>query len=183
MNIMKYYSLTLILILFVLIPSFSQKYKLVRSHVSFFSEAPLENITAENKESRGVIDSENNNITFLIPIDKFVFEKSLMQEHFNEKYMHSDKYPRSTFSGKISGLNLKKSGKQTVTVSGKINIHGVEKNLTVTGIAEVKNKILFMDGDFNVKLEDFNIERPQIMWQNIAEEIEVKLHFEFSLNE
>ena len=75
-----------------------------KTFVSFFSDAAIEDITAENKAAAGIFNSATSEIAFSIPIKEFQFAKSLMQEHFNEKYMDSEKYPKSTFQGKDNWL-------------------------------------------------------------------------------
>ena len=95
---------TLILLIFVGHCAFAQKYMSTESTVSFYSEAPLENIEAESTKGKSILDVGTNEIVFSVPISSFIFEKSLMQEHFNEKYMESDKYPKAIFKGKIFGF-------------------------------------------------------------------------------
>ena len=159
---------------------FSQKYKVAESKVVFFSEALIENITASNTSSAGLFNSENGEIAFVIPIDKFEFEKSLMKEHFNEKYMHTEKYPKASFSGKLSGYNLALKGIQNVQVQGKLTIHGVTKEITVKGTFEKKGNAIQLDAKFPVKLEDYKVERPKLLWENIAEIVEVTVDFNFN---
>ena len=79
----------------------AQKYVLEKSTVIFYSEATIENITAKNEKASSVLNSETTEVAFSIPIREFQFAKKLMQEHFNEKYLESEKFPKSTFSGKI----------------------------------------------------------------------------------
>ena len=75
-----------------------------QTFVSFFSDAAIEDITAENKKAAGVFNSATGDIAFSIPIKEYQFAKSLMKEHFNEKYMETEKYPKSTFQGKVTWL-------------------------------------------------------------------------------
>ena len=153
-----------------------EKSQLVNSEVSFFSEAPLENIEAHNKYAKGIIDWKTNNFSFRIPIKDFVFKKSLMQEHFNENYMESDKFPNATFKGKMDGdYNLKKSGTYQVTATGEIEIHGVKQQRTIPATIEVKGKTVTVSSSFKVELEDHEIEIPTIVFSKIAEIIEVTL--------
>lgn len=156
-----------------------QKYKTEKSVVIFFSDAAIEDITAENKNAAGVFNPETGEIAFSIPIREFQFAKSLMKEHFNEKYMDSEKYPKSTFQGKINGFDTKASGAQSVKAAGKLSIHGETKDIDVPGTIEVQGDKMIMKSKFIVKLEDYKITIPQLMWQNIAEQVEVTLDFTF----
>ncbi|MDH5604661.1 MAG: YceI family protein [Cyclobacteriaceae bacterium] len=160
----------------------AQRYKVSKSDVSFFSEAPLENIEAHNTESAGLFDAEKGEMAFSVPINKFKFEKSLMQEHFNEKYMESDKFPKATFKGKLVGYSKEKSS-QNVKASGLLFIHGIEKKVTIEGTITSKGNKLTMDATFPVTVADYNIQRPQLLWENIAEIIEVSVHFDFEKND
>ena len=160
----------------------AQRYKVVKSDVSFYSEAPLENIEAHNIASVGIFDESNGEMAFSVPINKFKFEKALMQEHFNEKYMESDRFPKSTFKGKLIGYTKGKSS-QKVKVSGLLFIHGVEKKVTIDGTITTRGDKIIMDAKFPITVAEYKIERPQLLWENIAEVIEVTVHFEFEKNE
>jgi polyisoprenoid-binding protein YceI len=156
----------------------AQKYASEKSIVTFFSEAPIENISAVNKKSTGMLDVTSTQVAFSIPNNEFQFEKRLMQEHFNEKYMESEKYPKSTFQGTILNFNPSATGPQKVSAKGKLTIHGVTKDVEIPGTIEMTpdSKVL-IKSTFKVMLKDYNITIPQILWQNIAEEIEVTADF------
>ena len=81
----------------------AQVFKSNAGSVSFFSEAPLENIDATSNNIVSVINTSTNEIVFLVPISTFQFKKKLMQEHFNENYVESDKYPKASFNGSWTG--------------------------------------------------------------------------------
>src|SRR4051812_5428639 len=102
----------LVLFAFLDASAFGQKYITDKSHVVFFSEATLENITASNSKTSGIINFGTDEFAFSTPVKDFQFAKSLMKEHFNEKYMESDKFPKATFTGKIIGLDKNNSGLQ-----------------------------------------------------------------------
>jgi hypothetical protein len=159
--------------------SWAQKYVTEKAFVSFFSDAAIEDITAENKAASGIFNSATNDIAFAIPIKDFEFAKSLMKEHFNEKYMDTEKYPKSTFRGKISGFDTKADGMQNVKATGQLTIHGQTKDIEVPGTIEKQGDKLIMRSKFIVKLEDYKVKIPQLMWQNIAEQVEVTLDFTF----
>ncbi|MDH5475169.1 MAG: YceI family protein, partial [Cyclobacteriaceae bacterium] len=144
------------------------------------SEAIIENIDASNSKAQSILDISSNEIVFSIPIDGFVFEKELMQEHFNEKYMETEKFPKSTFLGKFLGFDVNKKGEQKVTASGKLMIHGIERKISVEGEMIVEGNKIKLNSNFKVKLKDYKIAIPQLLWQNIAEEVEVELLFEYT---
>jgi hypothetical protein len=166
-----------ILTILVLVPSMAQeKYQLKNSEISFYSEAPLENIEAKNNESKGIIDFSSNNFSLRIPIKSFVFDKNLMQQHFNENYLESDKYPNASFKGSIEGIyDIEKNGNYQVTASGELEIHGVKKQRKIPVIIEVKGKDIKIQSKFIVMLVDHQIDIPTIVFNKIAEKIEVSV--------
>jgi polyisoprenoid-binding protein YceI len=145
----------------------------------FFSDAAIEDITAENKKTAGVFNSGTGDIAFSVPIKEYEFAKSLMKEHFNEKYMETEKYPKSTFQGKVSGYDPNATGPQNVSSKGKLTIHGETKEVEIPGTIEKQGEKLLMKSKFIVKLEDYKIAIPQLLWQNIAEQVEVTVDFTF----
>ena len=158
--------------------SFSQTiYSTKTGELSFSSQAPLENIEATNKKVGSVIKTATNDILFFVSIKNFQFEKELMQEHFNENYMESDKYPDATFKGKINEtIDFTKNGTYQITATGKLKIHGVEQDRTEKGILTVKDSTITIHCEMKMKVKDFNIEIPKLVFQNIAEVVDVKLN-------
>jgi polyisoprenoid-binding protein YceI len=148
--------------------------------VSFFSRASIENIDAVTSKASGIIDAATGEVAFMIPIRSFEFHQSLMKEHFNDKYMESDKFPHATFQGKISGFERDKPGSQPVQAIGKMTIHGQTREITVTGTIEMETGKIKMKSVFPVVLQDYKIKIPKLLWQNIAEQVEVKLDLIFN---
>lgn len=157
----------------------AQKYKSVESEISFYSEAPVEDISANNKKASSIVDLGEQAFAFAVPIQSFQFRKSLMQKHFNEKYLESDKFPKSTFTGKIEGYQAGLE-KQDVVAAGELTIHGVTKKVELPGTIEISGNGFIIKSNFIVKLEDYDIKIPSVLWQNIAEEIEVTINFSYS---
>jgi polyisoprenoid-binding protein YceI len=157
----------------------AQKYSTEKTFVSFFSDAAIEDITAENTKTAGAFNAATGDIAFSVPIKEYQFQKSLMQEHFNEKYMETEKYPKSTFQGKVNGYDANATGIQNVTSTGKLTIHGETKDVEIPGTIEKQGDKLIMKSKFIVKLEDYKITIPQLLWQNIAEQVEVTADFTF----
>ena len=150
------------------------------SAIKFFSKTPLEDITAMNKKSVAIIDVEKQEIAVKIPIRDFVFPLKLMQEHFNENYFESDKFPYATFKGFFNKkLDLSQSTNTSLSVTGTMMIHGVSKMIILQGNIAVDspNKSITLNTDFKVKLEDYNIKVPTVVLLKIAEEISVNAQF------
>jgi polyisoprenoid-binding protein YceI len=145
--------------------------------ISFFSSSPLENIEAVNKASKPMINTATNDVQIKIVISAFQFEKPLMQEHFNENYMESEKFPNAFFKGKINEkIDWTKDGDHKVTVTGKLTIHGVDKDRTIDGTLSIKGNTIVISSKFNVHIADHGIKVPSLYIQNIAEDVEVKLN-------
>jgi hypothetical protein len=142
--------------------------------ITFFSEAPLENIEALNKSATIVLKSSTNDIQASVTIQNFKFKNKLMEEHFNENYMESDKYPNAVFRGKINeAVDYGKEGEQPVTVSGKMEIHGVTKDVTMNGTLNKSGEEIKLNSKFQVRVADYNIKVPSMYVKNIAEVVDV----------
>lgn len=155
----------------------AQRYKSEEGSITFFSDASIEDITATNTKAISIFDVSSGEVAFLVTINDFDFDKSLMKEHFNEKYMESDKYPKATFKGRIMDYDSKVKGDQEVTAKGELTIHGQTKSINVTGVISFNDNRITMDSSFMVELEDFNVKIPKLLWQNIAERVEVTIKF------
>jgi polyisoprenoid-binding protein YceI len=156
--------------------SAQSKYFTRNGTVTFFSSAPMEDITAENYNATAVMDAESGALEFSVLMKSFNFKKALMQEHFNENYVESDEFPKATFKGKVTNLSeidLTKDGSYPAEVDGEITIHGVTKIIAPTGTISVKAGKVNLESMFIVKPEDHDIEIPDVVREKIAKEIEV----------
>lgn len=152
------------------------KYIARNAHVSFFSATNMENIEAHNRKTASILDSKTGDLTFKMNIKAFEFKKALMQEHFNENYMESDKYPNSNFAGKISNIddvNFAKNGTYNVTVAGNLTIHGVTKAVSVPGTIVVKDGKVSSKAEFTVLLADYDISIPAAVKNQISKSIKI----------
>ncbi|MFN3996249.1 YceI family protein [Algoriphagus sp.] len=142
--------------------------------VSFFSETPLENIQAVNKKTGSIINATSRELAVQMKITDFIFPNKLMQEHFNENYLESEKYPNATFKGKIKeSVDLSVPGTYPVATEGSLTIHGVTKPVLVKGTIVSTGSDLKLDFKFQVKPEDYKIEVPSLVVTKIAETIDV----------
>ena len=151
-------------------------YKASNATVSFFSKTPVEDINGKSETATTLINLETKDIAFMIQNTSFIFPNKLMQEHFNEKYMESEKYPASSFRGNVQeDINLKIAGIYKVTVKGKLNIHGVTQERTIAGTIVVNEGSITLESDFKVKNADHKIKIPSLVVTKIAEELDVKV--------
>ena len=175
---MKKFTLFLALMLAVA-PAFAQKYMTRTARVTFFSATSVENIEGINNETACVLDAKTGELNFIVPIKSFKFEKALMEEHFNENYLESDKFPKAEFRGKVNdagSVAFSKDGSYPVQVSGKLTIHGITRDATIPGRIIVKDGSPVADAKFTVKCGDYGIKIPSVVESKIAEEIKVTVN-------
>ncbi len=154
-----------------------QLYSTRSGFVGFYSKTALEDIKAENNQVYAIIDPAKQNLAFQLLCKGFVFPKELMQEHFNENYVESDKYPKATFSGNYTGdVQTGKDGVYKVTVKGNLTLHNATKAIEAPATIEVKNGHLLGQAEFKVKPEDFNINIPSLVRDKIDKEMTVKVN-------
>jgi YceI-like domain len=149
-----------------------------RGQISFFSKTPMENIEAQNNEVSSVLNKQNGEIVFAVLIKGFHFERALMEEHFNENYMESDKFPKSTFKGRINNItsvDIAKDGSYAVTADGDLMIHNITKKINLPGTIVVKAGQLELHCKFKVVLKDYNIQIPSLVADKIDETINVSV--------
>jgi polyisoprenoid-binding protein YceI len=162
-----------------MLPLHAQKVFTKTGHVSFDATTPLEDIKAESYKVISVIEQSTGQIEFSADIKSFDFRRALMQEHFNENYMESDKYPKAAFKGNIANIkdvNLAKDGQYKVNVKGKLTIHNTTRDVDVPGIITVKDGMISgAKADFNVATQDYNIEIPGTVKDKIAKTVNVSV--------
>ncbi len=156
----------------------AQLYKSESRSVKFYSHTALEDITAVDTTASMVLNSATGDVIVTINVKKgFQFPNQLMEDHFNENYMESEKFPTATFKGKINEkVDYKKDGTYNVTITGTLGIHGVNQSRTFPGTIVVKNGKVTIDCKFMVAMKDHNIDIPSAVGAKIAESVEVTVH-------
>lgn len=178
-------TLFLILLALFVLPANAQKLVSRNSHIWFSASTPLEDIVAHNRQAVSILDPSNGSLAFNLLVKSFEFKVALMQEHFNENYLESDKYPKSTFQGKINNnadINYRKNGTYKAEVSGDLTIHNVTKPVTTSGTVDVKDGIVTAKAQFIVKPVDYDITIPSVVENKIAKEVEVNIEARYSEN-
>jgi hypothetical protein len=178
-----------IILLFVLLAlQFSiviaqDRYFTKTGYLSFLSETLIENIFAETKEATSLLDIKSGEVAFSVSITSFQFKIKLMQEHFNENYMESGKYPKAAFSGKLDnfkGLDMNSKNPQNFVVKGKMNIHGTDQEVTsgVTLTVTAPGKVSGIS-TFKLMPEKFGIRIPSAMGMKIAKEVTITVKADY----
>lgn len=158
----------------------AQKYYSRTGYVKFFSEAPLENIEAENNQATCILDLGTGEVVSKILMEAFEFKKALMQEHFNENYVESDKYPLAVFKAKIKNINeidIRSKTPQSVKLQGDLTIHNITHSVTIDGKLLKTENGFMATANFSIKPADYDIKIPAAVKDHIAKEVEVSLDF------
>ena len=156
--------------------AFAQIYMAQKCEVSFFSPTPLKDLAAVNTASKPLLNIATGDVQIKIVMTAFVFEKPLMQEHFNENYVESEKFPNAFFKGKINEkVDYTKDGEQKVTVTGKFTIHGIEKDRTIDGTIKIDGQRISISSTFRLSFADYKIEIPSLYTGIIPSDTEVKI--------
>jgi hypothetical protein len=142
--------------------------------VSFFSKTKMEDIDARNSTPLVVLQIKEKKIAFIAQNTSFKFQSKLMEEHYNEKYVESEKYPLATFQGKINeDIDLTKEGVYAVTVTGTFTLHNVPQERTISGTITVKNNDINVKSVFTVACADHKIIIPSIVGAKVSETVDV----------
>jgi polyisoprenoid-binding protein YceI len=157
----------------------AQKYFTKNGHISFFSKTNMENIKADNNQVMSVLNPQTAELQFSLLVKSFHFEKALMEEHFNENYLESEKFPKSTFKGSIadiSKVNFTADGSYPVIVNGDLTIHGVTNKATAKGNIVIKGGKITGTAVFTVVLADYKVAIPKLVETNISKTIEITVN-------
>ena len=156
-----------------------QKYFSKAVKISFFSKSPLENIEAVNNKGLCVWDVATGQIELSVLMKGFEFEKGLMQEHFNENYVESDKYDKAIFTGTIDNsksVSFATDNAVTLKVNGSLTMHGVNNPVSTTALITVKNGIVSASANFSIVLADYKISIPSLVEDKINKRIAIAVN-------
>jgi polyisoprenoid-binding protein YceI len=146
--------------------------------IHFYSKTAAEAIEASNKTANAVLDATTGKMEWGVTVKGFLFKKALMQEHFNENYMESTKFPQAKFKGQIDNLSkvdFKKDGTYNVTSSGKLTMHGETKDVSIAGQIIVKGENVQLKSKFRVIYADFKIDIPSVVKDSFSDGMDVDL--------
>ncbi|OIQ17693.1 MAG: hypothetical protein BM557_08375 [Flavobacterium sp. MedPE-SWcel] len=174
-----------ILLLVVLLPAlfYGQKYITRTGSLKFEASVPaFEEVAAENKSVSAALNASNGDMAVLALMKGFRFKVALMEEHFNESYAETDKYPKATFKGKIVDLDVTKLSEkpQKLTIKGELTLHGKTKQITDVANVSMSKEGVIITGDFTVKPADFDIKIPRVVRKKVADT--VSIYYNLSLS-
>ncbi|NOT76884.1 MAG: YceI family protein [Cyclobacteriaceae bacterium] len=157
-------------------------YQATSSKISFFAGTPVEDIDAINTKAWSFFNSTTGEISINIPIKDFHFKRPLMEEHFNENYLESSKYPKAQFKGKIKDvekINFKSIESIEISITGTLTLHGVSKETEINVVLHSEDGKIQGETKFFITLSDYKIDRPKILWEKLAEKVNVTAAFTY----
>ncbi|MBW8359417.1 MAG: YceI family protein [Weeksellaceae bacterium] len=160
---------------------FAQKYMTKTGKIHFEASVPLfEDVDATNAASVAVLNAATGDIASVAMTKSFKFKVALMEEHFNENYAESSKYPKATFSGKILNFNLNElsASSSNYTISGTLNFHGANNKVTSIAAIYTREGKIYITGKFVARPADYKVTIPKMVTKKIAENVKVDYHFE-----
>ena len=151
--------------------------------ISFHAGTSMEDIDGVNNDVSSSINIKTGEMAFIILVKSFHFTRAKMEEHFNETYMESTAFPKSTFSGKIMDpgkVNFTKNGNYPVKAEGDLTLHGVTKKITAPGTIMITDGKISAVATFKVLMSDYKIDIPGLVADKISKEvtIEMKCNYE-----
>ncbi len=164
----------------------AQKYYTKSGKIDFDATSPSspERVEAVNRTATCVIDTRTGAMQFAVLMKGFEFERALMQEHFNENYVESNKYPKAEFRGSITdnnNVNYEKDGTYPVKVKGQLSIHGETKDVETTGKLAVQNGKINATAEFNVLLADYRISIPGLVADKVSKMAKISVTCQLEL--
>ena len=174
-----------IFLLLLLLPVvfYGQKYTTRTGTLKFEASVPsFEEVAAENKSVSAALNASNGDMAVLALMTGFRFKVALMEEHFNESYAETDKYPRANFKGKIENFDVNKlsATPKEFTITGELTLHGKTKQITDVAIVSKSGDAITVTGEFDVKPADFDIEIPSVVRKKVAEKVAVNYSLSFT---
>lgn len=152
----------------------AQTYHAQEMYIHFFSPAPIADIEAISNAAVATINIDKNEVDIALKVGSFKFKKALMQAHFNDKYIESNRYPNAHFKGRFKNiLDLEKDGIYNLVVEGKFNIHGVDKPKTINCNILIKDKKITFETAFKLMTADYKIKAPDIIYRKVGQEVNI----------
>ena len=178
---MRYFVVSLLMLASISVAGQS-KYITKNGYIDFFSKSSMEDISAKNEQVSSIIDTESGKVVVAVLIKSFRFEKALMEEHFNENYVESGKFPKANFSGSIVDYRAEifKEGAVTkVKVFGDLTIHGITKPITVESTIVITKDGITAESIFMIKLSDFDIKIPSVVKDNVSNDVRITVKLNY----
>lgn len=167
-------NITYFLMIALCIQLHAQKFSMSDGSIHFVSNAPLEIIEARSSQLKGILDMESRAFAFEVVIHTFEgFNSPLQQTHFFENYMETKTFPKAQFVGKV--LEPFDPNSSQYRAKGRLTIHGVTQEVLLPVVLHMTDTEIQFESDFIARLNEYNIRLPRIVYQKVAESIEVNV--------
>ncbi len=173
----------LYILVFISLNVFSQnKYLTKTGALNFEASVPsFEEVKAKNSSVTAIINTENGEFASLALVKGFRFKNALMEEHFNENYAESDKFPKAIFKGTITNFSIDKLNKTNTSfkINGTLSFHGktVSTENIILSISK-SDEVISITGNFIVKASDFDIDIPKVVKSKVTNDVKVSFNFQ-----
>ena len=141
------------------------------------SQPTFEPIEATHSAVSALPNADTGELAVLALVRGFRFPLALMEEHFNENYIESHQFPKTSFKGIIRDFdqNTLDDQPQTVELTGELFMHGVTKPINVSATVTKTDERITFESSFSVKTSDFGIEIPSLVRKQIDENVQVEV--------
>ena len=166
------------LLLAVTIAFGQSKYMTKSGSMSFEASQPsFEPIEATHSAVSALLNADTGELAVLALVRGFRFPLALMEEHFNENYIESHQYPKTSFRGSILNFDSNSLSNQprTVQLTGELSMHGVTKPISVSATITQSDEQITLTSSFSVKTSDFGIKIPSLVRKQIDENVQVEV--------
>jgi hypothetical protein len=180
---MKNNLLFLVIVLFLSTLAAQSKYYTKTGTIDFEASVPsFEEVKATSNTVTSVINVTTGEIAVLALVKGFRFKVALMEEHFNENYAESDKFPKATLTGKIKNFSLKNltTVSKLFELNGKLTFHGKTIYIDPEISISLNENTIHLIAGFVLNPEDFDIKIPKLIRKKVAETVEVTINFMLS---
>ena len=160
----------------------AQIYESIDCDISFFSEAPFQDVAASNHQAVSYYDVSTGYVLFDVMVEDFQFEQGLMEQHFNDRYLESNEYPKAEFFGKVLGFNPGTQNLQEVTAIGDLTIHGITNRVKSVGKMRITEEgYPHLTSKFSINIEDYSVDAPRLLLYPVAEVVDIKVEAYYHL--
>ncbi len=171
----------LITLLFCFSVTFAQEKLITKNGITTFeaSVPSFEEVKAKNESVTCILNTKTGEIASLALIKGFKFKVALMEEHFNENYIESTRYPKATFRGVIKDFDLKAltGSVKEFSINGKLEMHGKSKDISTIAKIKKTDKGVEIETNFSVNASDFDITIPSVVKNKVSNKINVASDF------
>lgn len=174
------------LLLAVTIAFGQSKYMTKSGSMSFEASQPsFEPIEATHSAVSALLNADTGELAVLALVRGFRFPLALMEEHFNENYIESHQYPKTSFKGSILNFdsNALSNQPRTVQLTGVLSMHGVTKHISVSATITKSDEQITLTSSFSVKTSDFGIKIPSLVRKQIDENVQVEVSLPLQLKQ